>query len=74
MRKNYYAQPADKERLEKISTASMRLVSIIDREFNLTDKELDLVVKGIWDGINNVLDRRYKEVKNRHLIHPDMEY
>lgn len=62
------------ERLEKISKASLRLVSIIDHEFYLTDKELDLVVKGIWDGINKVLDRRYKEIKNRHMIHPDIEY
>ncbi len=65
---------AKDERLERISKASLRLVSIIDKEFNLTDKELDIVVKGIWDGINKVLDRRYREVKNRHLIHPDVEY
>ena len=62
------------ERLEKISKASLRLVSVIDNEFNLSDKELDIVVKCIWDGINKVLDRRYKEVKNRHMIHPDIEY
>lgn len=62
------------ERLEKISKASIRLVSIIDHEFNLTDKELDLIVKGIWGGIDKVLDRRYKEIKNRHMIHPDIEY
>lgn len=62
------------ERLEKISKASIRLVSIIDHEFNLTDKELDLIVKGIWGGIDKVLNRRYKEIKNRHMIHPDIEY
>lgn len=62
------------ERLEKINKASIRLISVIDHEFNLSDKELDIVVKGIWDGINKVLDRRYKEVKNRHMIHPDIEY
>lgn len=62
------------ERFEKISKASLRLVSVIDHEFNLSDKELDIIVKGIWDGINKVLDRRYKEVKNRHMIHPDIEY
>ena len=62
------------ERLEKINKASIKLVSVIDNEFNLSDKELDIVIKGIWDGINKVLDRRYKEVKNRHMIHPDVEY
>lgn len=62
------------ERLEKISRASLKLVAVIDNELDLSDKELDIVVKGIWDGINKVLDRRYKEVKNRHLIHPDREY
>jgi len=49
-------------------------VSIIDHEFNLTDKELDIVVKSIWGGIDKVLDKRYKEVRNRHMIHPDIEY
>jgi hypothetical protein len=62
------------ERLEKIDKASIRLISVIDNEFNLSDKELDIVIKGIWSGINKVLDRRYKEVKNRHMIHPDVEY
>lgn len=62
------------ERLEKISKASIGLVSIIDHEFNLTDKELDIVVKSIWGGIDKVLDKRYKEVRNRHMIHPDIEY
>lgn len=62
------------ERLEKIDKASIRLVSVIDKEFNLSDKELDIVIKGIWGGINKVLDRRYKEIKNRHMIHPDIEY
>ena len=62
------------ERLEKISRASLKLVAVIDREFDLSDKELGMVVKGIWDGINKVLDRRYKEVKNRHMIHTDREY
>lgn len=62
------------ERLERISKASLRLISVIDKELDLNDKELDLVVKGIWGGINKVLDRRYKEVKNRHMIHPDREY
>lgn len=65
---------AKDERLEKIDKASIRLVSVIDNEFNLSDKELDIVIKGIWGGINKVLDRRYKEVKNRHMIHPDVEY
>lgn len=65
---------AKDERLERISKASIRLVSVIDKEFNLSDNELDIVVKGIWDGINKVLDIRYKEVKNRHMIHPDIEY
>jgi hypothetical protein len=65
---------AKDERLERISKASLRLVSIVDKEFNLSDKELNLVVNGIWNGINKVLDRRYKEVKNRHMIHPDREY
>ena len=62
------------ERLEKISKASLKLVYIIDKELDLSDKDLDIVVKGIWDGINKVLDRRYTEVKNRHMIHPDREY
>lgn len=62
------------ERLERISKASLKLVYVIDKEFDLNDKELDLVVKGIWNGINKVLDKRYKEVKNRHMIHPDREY
>lgn len=62
------------ERLEKISRVSLKLVTVIDHELDLSDKELDIVVKGIWDGINKVLDRRYKEVKNRHMIHPDREY
>ena len=65
---------AKDERLNRISKASLRLVSVIDKEFNLTDKELDIVVKGIWDVINKVLDRRYEEIKNRHMIHPDREY
>lgn len=65
---------AKDERLERISKASLRLVSVIDKELDLSDKELDIVVKGIWDGINKVLDRRYREVKNRHMIHPDREY
>lgn len=65
---------AKDERLERISKASLRLVSVVDNEFNLSDNELNLVVKGIWNGINKVLDRRYKEVKNRHMIHPDREY
>lgn len=65
---------ANDERLERISKASIRLVSVVDNEFNLSDKELDIVVKGIWNGINRVLDRRYKEVKNRHMIHQDREY
>ena len=62
------------ERLERISKASLRLVSVIDKEFDLSDKELDIVIKGIWDGINKVLDRRYKEVKNRHITNTDREY
>lgn len=62
------------ERIEKISKASLRLISVIDKELDLSDKELDIVVKGIWDGINKVLDRRYREIKNRHMIHPDREY
>ena len=62
------------ERLENISRASLKLVSVIDHELNLSDKELDIVVKGIWDGINKVLDRRYKEIKNRHMISPYKEY
>jgi len=65
---------AKDERLERISKASIRLVSVVDNEFNLSDKELDIVVKGIWNGINKVLDRRYKEVKNRYMTHPDREY
>ena len=62
------------ERLERIQKESIKLVSVIDKEFHLSDKELDLVIKGIWCGLNKVLDRRYKEVKNRHMIHPDVEY
>lgn len=62
------------ERLEKISRASLKLVAVIDHELDLSDKELDIVVKGIWDGINKVLDRRYKEVKNCHMIRQDREY
>ena len=65
---------AKDERLERINKAFIRLVSVVDNEFNLSDKELDIVVKGIWNGINKVLYRRYKEVKNRHMIHPDREY
>ena len=57
-----------------VGNGAIRLVSIIDHEFNLTDKELDLIVKGIWGGIDKVLNRRYKEIKNRHMIHPDIEY
>ena len=62
------------ERLKRIQKESLKLVSVIDKEFHLNDKELDLVIKGIWSGLNKVLDRRYKEVKNRHLIHPEIEY
>lgn len=62
------------ERLERIQKESLKLVSVIDKEFHLNDKELDLVIKGIWSGLNKVLDRQYKEVKNRHLIHPEIEY
>lgn len=65
---------AKDERLEKISKASLKLVYVIDKELDLSDKELDIVVKGIWDGINKVLDRRYMKVKNRHMIYPDREY
>jgi hypothetical protein len=62
------------ERLKRIQKESLKLVSVIDKEFNLNDKELDLVIKGIWGGLNKVLDKRYNEVKNRHMIHPDIEY
>ena len=62
------------ERLERIQRESLKLVSLIDKEFHLNDKELDQVIKGIWGGLNKVLDLRYKEVKNRHLIHPEVEY
>lgn len=62
------------ERLERIQKESLKLVSVIDKEFHLNDKELDLVIKGIWGSLNKVLDGRYKEVKNRHLVHPEVEY
>ena len=62
------------ERLERIQKESFKLVLVIDKEFHLNDKELDIVIKGIWGGLNKVLDRRYKEVKNHHLIHPDREF
>lgn len=62
------------EKLDSIQKMTTKLVAAIDKEFNLNDKELDLVIKSIWGGLNKVLDRRYKEVKNRLMIHPDREY
>ena len=59
----------DRQKLDNVSKAILRLVSTIDKEFNLTDKELDIVIKQAWAGLNKVLDRRYKEIMNKQLIH-----
>ena len=63
-----------KKNLSKISAAILKLLTTVDEQFNLTDEEADIVIHSAWDGLNKVLDRRYKEVKNRHMIHPDREY
>lgn len=59
----------DRQKLDNVSKAILRLASTIDKEFNLTDKELDIVIKQAWAGLNKVLDRRYKETMNKQLIH-----
>lgn len=59
----------DRQKLDNVSKAILRLASTIDKEFNLTDKELDIVIKQAWAGLNKVLDRRYKEIMNKQLIH-----
>lgn len=59
----------DQQKLDNVSKAIIRLASTIDKEFNLTDKELDIVIKQAWAGLNKVLDRRYKEIMNKQLIH-----
>lgn len=63
-----------KKNLSKVSAAILKLVTTVDEQFNLTDEEADIVIHSAWDGLNKVLDRRYKEVKNRHMIHSDIEY
>ena len=63
-----------KKNLNKISAAILKLVTTVDEQFNLTDEEADIVIHSAWDGLNKVLDRRYKEVKNRRMIHQDREY
>lgn len=65
---------SSQEKLDRIQKMTANVVAAIDDEFNLNDKELDIVIKGMWSGLNKVLDRRYKEVKNRLMIHPDREY
>lgn len=59
----------DRQKLDNVSKAILRLASTIDKEFNLTDKELDIVIKQAWAGLNKVLDRRYKAIMNKQLIH-----
>ena len=59
----------DRQKLDNVSIAILRLASTIDKEFNLTDKELDIVIKQAWAGLNKVLDRRYKAIMNKQLIH-----
>lgn len=59
----------DRQKLDNVSKAILRLVMTIDKEFNLTDKESDIVIKQAWAGLNKVLDRRYKATLNKHLIH-----
>lgn len=59
----------DRQKLDSVSKAILRLVMTIDKEFNLTDKESDIVIKQAWAGLNKVLDRRYKATLNKHLIH-----
>lgn len=63
-----------KKSLDKVSAAILKLVTAVDEQFNLTDEEADIVIHSAWDGLNKVLDRRNKEVKNRHMIRPDREY
>lgn len=38
----------DRQKLDNVSKAILRLVMTIDKEFNLTDKESDIVIKQAW--------------------------
>lgn len=59
----------DKRKLDNVSKAILRLVTIIDKEFELTNEEADIVIKQPWACLNKVLDRRYKATLNKQLIH-----
>lgn len=58
----------DRQKLDNVSKAILRLVTVIDKEFDLTEKEADIVIKQAWAGLNKVLDRRYKATMNKQLI------
>ena len=60
-----------KKSLDKVSAAILRLVKTVDEQFNLTDEEVDIVIHSAWNGLNKVLDKRYKSLKNSHHLNKE---
>ena len=60
-----------KKSLDKVSVAILRLIKTVDEQFNLTDEEVDIVIHSAWNGLNKVLDKRYKSLKNSHHLNKE---
>ena len=59
----------DQRKLDNVSKAILKLVTVIDNEFDLTNEEADIVIKQAWACLNKVLDRRYKTMMNKQRVH-----
>lgn len=61
------------KKLNEVSKAILRLVATIDKNFNLTNDETDIVIHNAWNCLNKVLDKRYKELHNKVYINKNYE-
>lgn len=71
MRKNYYEQPTDKEKLDMIGRVVDQLVRTADACFKLSEAEKCDIVKCAFSGIHRVMDNRYKTIRNRVSVHKE---
>lgn len=69
-----YKDLTTNEKLDLIGKVVDQLVKTTDNCFQLTDKEKCLIAECAMGGVTKLFDRRYKEVKNRRMVHPCIEY
>jgi hypothetical protein len=59
----------DKQMLDLYGKIVEQLVKTADNCLKLSEKEKDLIIEGAFNGLNNVLNRRYIKTLNKTRVH-----